>query len=128
MKKIQYIIKKYHKIIFKISFMNNFTNLKIYNFLVLSSDFGCIQEKMITIYSIHYWHSTWILFWNEPINVKKFSLFQELFEIEELWIFAFFGNIFVNNGLKHFVLESLNEEFCYLSCHSLPCQTRTLLS
>ena len=58
MKKIQKIIKKYNKIIFKISFINNFTNLKFYNFFILSSDFGCIQEKMITIYLLHYCHST----------------------------------------------------------------------
>ena len=43
--KIQNIIKKYNKIVFKISFINNFTNLKFYNFFVLSSDFGCIQRK-----------------------------------------------------------------------------------
>ena len=55
MKKIQNIIKKDNKIIFKISFINNF-------------------------YS--------------------------------------FGNIFVNNGLKHFVLGSLNAEFFYLPCYS----------
>ena len=50
MKKIQNIIKKWNKIIFEISF----TNFKFYNFFVLSSDFGCIQEKMITIYLLHY--------------------------------------------------------------------------
>ena len=33
-KKIQNIIKKNNKIIFKISFMNNLTNLKFYNFFV----------------------------------------------------------------------------------------------
>ena len=49
MKKIQNIIKNYKKIIFKISFIKNFTNLKFYNFFVLSSNFGCIQEKIITI-------------------------------------------------------------------------------
>ena len=51
MKKIQNI--KYNKIIFKISFIINFTNLKFYNFFVLSSDFGCIQEKMITIFTYY---------------------------------------------------------------------------
>ena len=55
MKQIQNIIKKYNKI----SFINNFTNL------------------------------------------KKF------------WIFAFFGNN-CNNGLKNFVLGSLNAELCHL--------------
>ena len=45
MKKIQNIIEKYNKIIFKISFIDNLTNLKFYNFFVLSSDFGCIQKK-----------------------------------------------------------------------------------
>ena len=54
MKKIQNIIEKYNKIIFKISFVNNFTNLKFYNFNVLSSDFGCTQEKIITIYLLDY--------------------------------------------------------------------------
>ena len=58
MKKIQNIIKKYNKLIFKISFINNFTNLKFYNFFVLSLDFGCIQKKIITIYLLHYRHST----------------------------------------------------------------------
>ena len=47
MKKIQNIIKKYNKIVFKISFINNFTILKFYNFFVLSSDFCCIQEKWL---------------------------------------------------------------------------------
>ena len=47
MKKIQKIIEKYNTIIFKISFINNFTNLKFYNFFVLSSEFGCIQEKIV---------------------------------------------------------------------------------
>ena len=46
-RKIQNIIKKYNKIISKISFINNFTNLKFYNFFALSSVFGCIQEKVI---------------------------------------------------------------------------------
>ena len=32
MQKIQNMIKKYNKIIFKISFINNLTNLKFYNF------------------------------------------------------------------------------------------------
>ena len=40
--KIQNIIKKYNKIIFKISFINNFTNLKFHHFFILSSDFRCI--------------------------------------------------------------------------------------
>ena len=48
MKKVQNIIKKYNKIIFKISFINNLANFEFYNFFVLSSDFGSIQEKMIT--------------------------------------------------------------------------------
>ena len=54
MNKIENIIKDYIKIIFKISFINNFTNLKFYNFFVQSLDFGCIQEKIITIYMLHY--------------------------------------------------------------------------
>ena len=54
MKKVQNIIKKYNKMISTISFINNFTNFKFYNFSVLSSDFGCIQEKMIAIYLLHY--------------------------------------------------------------------------
>ena len=54
MKKIQKIIKKYNKIILNISPINNFTNLKVYKFFVLSSDFGYIEEKMITIYLLHY--------------------------------------------------------------------------
>ena len=45
MKKLQNIIKKYNKIIFKNFFINNFTNLKFYNFIVLSSDFGCIKKN-----------------------------------------------------------------------------------
>ena len=44
MKKKQNITKKYNKIILKISFINNFTNLKFYNFFVLNSDFGCITD------------------------------------------------------------------------------------
>ena len=48
MKKVQNIIKKHNKIIFKISFINNLANFEFYNFFVLSSDFGSIQEKMIT--------------------------------------------------------------------------------
>ena len=47
MKKIQSIIKKYNKIIFKISFINNFTNLKFYNFFVLSSHFDRIKKKSL---------------------------------------------------------------------------------
>ena len=47
MKKIQNIIKKSNKIIFEISSINNFTNLKFYNFFVLISDFGRIEEKII---------------------------------------------------------------------------------
>ena len=54
MKKIQNIIKKYNKIIFEISFINNIKNLKFYNFFVLSSDFVCIQEKIITIPLLYY--------------------------------------------------------------------------
>ena len=46
-KKLQDMVKKYNKIIFKISFINNFTNLKFYNFFVLSSEFGYIQEKWL---------------------------------------------------------------------------------
>ena len=38
-------MKKYNKIVFIISFINNFINLKFYNFFVLSSDFGSIQKK-----------------------------------------------------------------------------------
>ena len=53
MEKIQNIIKKYNKIIFKISFINNFTNLKFYNLFVLSSDFGCIRENTIKIYMLY---------------------------------------------------------------------------
>ena len=50
MKKNLNIIKKYNKTIFKISLINNFTNFMSYNFFVLSSDFVCIQEKIIAIY------------------------------------------------------------------------------
>ena len=32
MEKVQNVIKKYNKIIFQISFINNLTNLKFYNF------------------------------------------------------------------------------------------------
>ena len=45
MEKIQNIIKKYNKTIYKISFINHFTNLKFYNFFVLSSDFDCIFKN-----------------------------------------------------------------------------------
>ena len=45
MTQIQNIIIKYNKIIFKISFINNSTNLMFYNFFFLSSDFGCIKKK-----------------------------------------------------------------------------------
>ena len=58
MNKIQKNSKKYNKIIFKISSINNFTNLKFYNFFVLNPDFGWIQEKIITIYFLQYPHFT----------------------------------------------------------------------
>ena len=45
MKKIQNIIKKYDKIILKIFFINNFTNLKFYNFFVLTSDLTALKKK-----------------------------------------------------------------------------------
>ena len=52
MKKYKISLKK--KIIFKISVINNFTNLQFYNFVVQSSDFGWIQEKCITICLLDY--------------------------------------------------------------------------
>ena len=39
---------------------------------------------------------------------------QENFEI----LICFFGNVFINNLLKNFVLGSLNAEFCYIPCYS----------
>ena len=54
MENIPNIIKNYNKIILKISIVNNFKNLEFYNFFVPSSDFGCIQEKISTIYLLHY--------------------------------------------------------------------------
>ena len=82
------IIEKCNKIIFKISFLNNFTNLNFYYFFVLSSDFGYIQGKMIT--------------------------FLKIFNFIKALNFSFFGNIFVHNRLKNFVLGPLNAVFCHL--------------
>ena len=47
------------------------TNLK---FFVLKLDFVCMQETMITIYLLHYWHSMLISFWNQSSKIKKLSV------------------------------------------------------
>ena len=54
-----------------------------------------------------------ILKWVKKIK-KLFIISRVVQNFKKFWIFAFFGNIYVNNGLKHFVLGSLNAEFCYL--------------
>ena len=49
MKKIQNIIEKYNKIIFKISFINNFTNLKFSNFFVLLSKSESVKIYLLSV-------------------------------------------------------------------------------
>ena len=93
--------------------------MKFYSFFVLSSDFGCIQEKIITIYLLHNWHSTLnlILKWVKK-SWKLFIISRVIQNLKKPWNFSVFRNIFVNNILKHFVLGLLNAEFCYLPCYS----------
>ena len=68
MGKVQNITRNYNKIIFNISFINNFTNLKFYNILLLNSNFDCIRKKKLLQFTCY-------------IIVKKYSLFQELYNI-----------------------------------------------
>ena len=47
-------------------------------------------------------------------KLKYIHYFKSYSKFKKALNFCFFGNIFLNNGLKHFVLGSLNAEFCYL--------------
>ena len=50
---------------------------------------------------------------------KNIHYFKSYSKFKEASNFFFFGNIFVNNVLKDFVLGSINAEFCYLPCYSM---------
>ena len=89
--------------------------MKFYNFFVLSSDFGCIQEKndynlLLTLFTFYVnLNLKWV-----TKSLKVFIILRVIKNFKKIWIFAFFGNIFVNYGLKHSVLGPFNAEFCYL--------------
>ena len=49
---------------------------------------------------------------------KNIHYFKSYSKLKEALNLCFFDNIFVNNGLKHFVWGSLNAELCCLPCYS----------
>ena len=84
---------KYNKIIFKISVINNFTNLRFYNFFVLSSDFCCIQEKIIIQFTCYI---TDILrkspFKMSQEKLKNIHYFESYSKSKKALNFCFFSN------------------------------------
>ena len=95
--------------------MNNFTNLKFYNFFVLSLDFGCAFKKKLlqfTCYITDILHESHFEMSREKL--KNIHYFKSYSKFKKALNFPFFGNIFLNNSLKHFVLGLLNAKFCYL--------------
>ena len=51
-------------------------------------------------------------------KLKNIHYSKSYSKLKKAFNFSIFDNIFVNNGLKPFVLGSLNAKFCYVPCYS----------
>ena len=61
------------------------------------------------------------------IKLKNVHYYKIYSKFKKALNFCFCSNIFVDNGLKNFVLGSLNAEFCYLPCYSEEYRTEKCL-
>ena len=52
-------------------------------------------------------------------KLKNIHYFKSYSKFEKALNFCLLDNIFVNNGLKHFILGSFNAEFCYLPSYPM---------